>query len=107
MPVTNPNVPPDEWPLGPQGERAARALAVPRGARVITSDERKALETARQLGPATLTVDPRVREARRPHEWRDDFRALARAYVAGTQHDGWEDHARLIARFDAAIRAHR
>src|SRR4051812_35218199 len=54
----------------------------------------------------TVTLDARLRESERPHEWRDDFRERAAAYVAGTCHDGWEAHEAVVARFDAAIREH-
>ena len=107
MPATDPAIPPDQWPLSPAGRAAARALDVPRNARVLSSDERKAVETAEQLDPGELIVDPRVRETTRPHEWRDDFRDRVRAYLAGTRHPGWEAHADVVARFDAAVREHQ
>jgi broad specificity phosphatase PhoE len=106
MPAADASVPYDEWTLTPAARAAAAALLVPRGVRMLCSTERKAVETAQAIGGA-LVLDARVGETRRPHEWRDDFRSLARAYVAGTRHPGWEAHADVVARFDAAIREHR
>ncbi|MBU2665512.1 histidine phosphatase family protein [Actinoplanes bogorensis] len=45
-------------------------------------------------------------EVRRPHEWRDDHRARARAYVDGAVHPGWEPRDEVAARFEAAIVRH-
>ena len=53
----------------------------------------------------TLQSDERVAEVRRPPSWVANHEQLARDYVAGTQHAGWEDHADVVARFGAAVRA--
>jgi hypothetical protein len=106
MPITDPHVPHDQWSLTPEARQATRALGLPHGQRILTSNELKAIQTAEELG-GTITIDPRIRETHRPYEWRDDFRHRARAYIQGTQHEGWEPHEHLIARFDAAIREHR
>ena len=35
----------------------------------------------------------------------ESFRELARQFVAGRQHPGWEPHEAVVERFDAAVRA--
>ena len=47
MPVPSPDVPADEWRLSGEGRAAARGLMsrLPRGARMVSSDEHKAWET--------------------------------------------------------------
>jgi broad specificity phosphatase PhoE len=109
MPDARPDVPPDRWTLTPGGRAAARALVaqLPARARVLCSDETKALETAHELEPGKLIVDARVRETRPPFVWGDDAREQARAYVGGVQHEGWEARQDVVARFDAALREHR
>jgi 2,3-bisphosphoglycerate-dependent phosphoglycerate mutase len=109
MPDARPDVPPDRWTLTPEGRAAAQALVaqLPARARVLSSDETKALETAHELEPGKLIVDARVRETRRPFVWAGDSGERARAYVGGVRHEGWEAHEDVIARFDAAIRDHR
>jgi broad specificity phosphatase PhoE len=109
MPAMQPEVPAERWELGDEGRAAARELAhaLPRAPYVVTSDEPKAQQTAQELVGArggTLTVDPRVAETRRPHEWTADFAELARQFVAGRRHPGWESQDAVVARFDAAVR---
>ncbi|MBM2616151.1 histidine phosphatase family protein [Actinoplanes sp. LDG1-06] len=53
-----------------------------------------------------VVVDAGFDEVRRPHEWRDDHRERARAYVEGTAHPGWEPHADVVARFGDAVARH-
>jgi broad specificity phosphatase PhoE len=105
MPAIEPDVPPERWRLGEEGRAAARALAdrVPRMTHVVTSDEPKAYETAEALRGWILTIDRRVAEASRPPV-ADGYRDLARLYVAGHEHEGWEPHERVVARFRVAIR---
>jgi len=110
MPETEPDVPAERWRLGDDGRAAARELAdaLPRASFALTSDEPKAQQTAEELVAVcggTLAVDARVAETRRPHVWDVRFRELARQYVAGRRHPGWEPHDGVVARFDAAIRA--
>ncbi|BCB75957.1 hypothetical protein GCM10022251_55390 [Phytohabitans flavus] len=40
--------------------------------------------------------------------WSDDhdYRAVARAYVVGVRHHGWEAHGQVASRFDAAVARH-
>ena len=104
MPEVDPAVPPHRWQLGPAGRAAARSLRLPPHARLVASDEPKAAETLRHAGP--VRCDARFGEVRRTPAWRPDHRELARAYVDGAAHDGWEPHAAVVARFDAALAAH-
>ena len=109
MPETQPDVPAERWRLGDDGRAAARELAraLPLAAYVLTSDEPKARQTAEEVVAVcggTIAVDARVAETRRPHVWDVDFRELARQYVAGRQHSGWEPRDAVVGRFDAAIR---
>jgi broad specificity phosphatase PhoE len=110
MPEIQPDLPAERWRLGDDGRAAARELAgsLPRGPFALTSDEPKAQQTAEELVAVcggTLAVDARVAETRRPHVWDVNFRELARQYVAGRQHPGWEPHDAVVGRFDAAVRA--
>lgn len=57
-------------------------------------------------GGAPVRVDADLGEVRRPHVWSADHRVLARAYVDGTCHQGWEPHREVVARFDAAVTRH-
>jgi broad specificity phosphatase PhoE len=109
MPLIEPDVPADQWQLGDDGRAAARklALALPRAPFALTSDEPKAQQTAEEVVAVrggTLTVDARVAETRRPNAWDANFGELARQFVAGRQHDGWESQRAVVRRFDAAVR---
>jgi broad specificity phosphatase PhoE len=97
MPEVRPDVPAERWRLGDEGRAAARDLAgaLPREPLTLTSDEPKAWQTAQELVTVcggTLAVDARVAETRRPPLWDESFRELARQFVAGRQHPGWEPH---------------
>jgi broad specificity phosphatase PhoE len=107
MPELDPAVPPHRWRLGERGHIAARALRLPPGASLVASDEIKAIETVRAAsGGADVRPDAGFAEVRRPAAWRPDHKILARAYVDGAHHDGWEPRAEVVARFDAAITRH-
>ena len=110
MPDVDPAVPPRHWHLGPTGVAAAAALRLPPQALLVTSDEHKAAETVRHAngrrmsaGARRVLIDARFREVLRPARWHPEHRALARAYVEGAEHDGWEPRPQVIARFTAAI----
>jgi broad specificity phosphatase PhoE len=107
MPEVRSYVPPDLWELGAEGRAAARALAVrlPGDCYLVASDEPKAVQTLRELGPG-VAVDAGFREVARPRVWTDDHRALARTYLSGVRHDGWETHAQVSARFADAVARH-
>jgi broad specificity phosphatase PhoE len=109
MPLMQPEVPADLWRLGDDGRAAARELAgaLPHAPLVVTSDEPKAQQTAEEVVAVcagTVTVDARVAETRRPHAWDANFSELARQFVAGRHHVGWEAQYAIVRRFDAAVR---
>jgi len=102
MPDASPEVPSGEWPLTPAGRAAASSLvdALPAGALLVASDERKAWET---LGAGSVPRDPRFGEVRRDEGWSDDFRTVRGRYVAGEALPGWEPQADVVARFGAGL----
>jgi len=108
-PLVDPDVPAAQWPLSPEGREAAHALArridVEPDPVVATSDETKALETARIVADVTggeVVVDARLREVSRP--WTPGgYRALAKAWLAGHHLDGWESQATVSQRMAGAI----
>jgi broad specificity phosphatase PhoE len=111
MPELDPAVPAEHWRLGPEGRAAARSLRplFTEPAYYVASDEPKAMETLQEIaGFPEVTTDPGFGEVRRPHVWSDDhdYRAAARAYVEGVCHPGWEPHAQVVNRFDAAVARH-
>jgi broad specificity phosphatase PhoE len=109
MPTVEPGVPAERWELGQHGRAASRALGVAaaESGYFVASDEPKALQTLQEMA-AGQEVVPEVgfREVRRPYYWSDDHRTLARTYVDGACHDGWELHGEVVARFEAAISRH-
>ncbi|MCM4080112.1 histidine phosphatase family protein [Paractinoplanes hotanensis] len=107
MPEADPARPPHLWRLGASGAAGARALSLPPGAWLVASTEPKAAETL-QVATAGGHVleDAGFDEVRRPHEWRDDHRERARAYVEGATPAGWEPRQQVAARFTAAVARH-
>jgi broad specificity phosphatase PhoE len=109
MPEIVAGVSPAWWHLGSEGRAAARELAarLDPAARVVTSHEVKARETAEEIVIAsggTLALDPRLGEVARPlAPDGETHRALARRYVGGEALAGWEPHAQVIERFSAAV----
>jgi broad specificity phosphatase PhoE len=105
MPAFGPDVPPEEWELSDEGRAAAATLArlLPAGARLVGSNEPKAWQTLEPAGPVH-DRDARFNEVWRVGEpWEGEFRELRRAYVTGTDHDGWEPRDEVARRFDAGI----
>jgi broad specificity phosphatase PhoE len=113
MPVVEPGVPSDRWALGADGRAAARALraSVPDDAYLVASTEIKAVQTLAEMsGRDDVLADPGFAEVRRPGVWSSsggDYRALARTYVEGQDHDGWESRDKVAARFEAAVSRHQ
>jgi broad specificity phosphatase PhoE len=110
MPEIQRHIPAERWELGEDGRAAARTLAraLPRMPFTLTSDEPKAQQTAEELLAVcggTVAIDARVAETGRPRVWDVSFRELARQYVTGRRHHGWEAHDAVASRFDAAVRA--
>ncbi len=108
MPDVVPGVAPHLWELGPEGRAATRDLARHLdGGCVVSSDEPKALQTAEEIVAVCggeIVVDARLREAARPTDWDQDYRARAARYVGGEALPGWEPHEQVVARFAAAAR---
>jgi broad specificity phosphatase PhoE len=110
-PVVSSNELPSEWPLSPSGRSEARSLGEYLraaldldGSELITSSERKAVETASHLGPREARVDPRASEVTRP--WYDDaavFRDAVRTYLTGGEVEGWEPIHAARGRFEAMV----
>ena len=109
-----PATPARAWSLTPGGRedaaRLARSLArlAPPTA-VVTSNERKAIETAEEvaralgLGPARVSDD--VREVQRP--WTEgDYRAATRAYLRSGVAPGWEPCGDVLRRLSKALVEH-
>lgn len=110
MPMLDQTVPPERWQLGDDGRAAARAITavLPGLPRYwLASEEPKAYQTAETIaqyaGDGPVVRDVRVGEVQRPPTWTDNYRQLARAYLEGSRHPGWEPHAAVSARFEAAI----
>ena len=109
-PRVDPAKPAAEWTLSEEGTAAASALGpLLRGhvvrPRVVSSPERKALETARTSFPGhTVISDERLAEAAKP--WFDTAEELHRAtaaYLAGEAAAGWEDAEAVAQRFDLCM----
>jgi broad specificity phosphatase PhoE len=83
--LPEPTRPPEEWGLDPLGLPDLASLRwsgrLPAEARWFSSSERKAVDTARSLTDAPVTVLDELREHRRAVRWFDDpaeFRATVR-----------------------------
>lgn len=111
MPLTSPDVLPEQWELGDEGRSGARELApaLPADAYYAASDEPKAYQTAEEIAAlrgGTVVRDARLGEVRRPFVWGEDYRRIRREYVEGADHNGWESRAAVVARFTAAVQDH-
>jgi broad specificity phosphatase PhoE len=106
-PVIDPAVPATRWRLGAPGRAAARRLSLPDDGYFVASDEPKAAETLRCApGDRAVGTDAGFAEVRRDVSWNPDHNRLARAYVDGVTHHGWEPRAEVADRFDRAITRH-
>ena len=106
--VADPDVDSTRWGLadGAAGEAAQLARCLPDDtARIWTSAERKAVDTARAIADvlgAEVAIDERFGEVVRP--WTaDDYASLAQRYLAGEAIDGWESADAVRERFRAAV----
>ncbi len=114
LPAPDPATPAREWPLTPEGRGAAARLARALGSLagpvvVVTSDERKAVETAEvvcdALGLAPAEVCAGLGEVRRP--WTDgDYHAAARGYLRSGSVPGWEPRDEVLRRVSGALAEH-
>ena len=110
----DPSAPARAWPLTPEGRedaaRLARSLpALPPPLSVVTSDERKAIETAEELWRALdlppPVVSPDLREVERP--WTGgDYRSVAREYLRSGSVPGWEPREDVLERLSRALAEH-
>ena len=97
------------WGLGESAREDCVLLAhalPPEVTRIISSDERKAKETADVLGlrlGVQVEVDPRFQEVDRPQVWDRDYREVASGYLSGVREPGWEDRESVVERFAAGI----
>jgi broad specificity phosphatase PhoE len=101
MPAVDAQVPPDRWDLDPAGRAAARALALPPHAVLVSSTEPKARQTLEPAGP--VRTDARFVEVTRDEPFHGDYRARRHSYVDGVDHPGWEPRRLVAARFDAGV----
>ena len=114
LPAPDPATPARDWPLTPEGrDEASRLARTLTGLRppvsLVTSDERKAIETAEAvcealgLGPAEVCAD--LCEVQRP--WTDgDYRAAAREYLRSGAVPGWEPRDQVLRRVSGALAEH-
>jgi probable phosphoglycerate mutase len=100
------------WPLAPEGEAQARALAEApfwsEIAALYSSPEGKALATVRPAARRhgrEVRPDDRLGEARRPAVWLDDYDGAVRRYLAGAADvpAGWEDAEAVRARMRSCL----
>lgn len=109
MPDADAESTPSEWALTPSGRDAARALGsrLPQGVAVLSSAERKAIESARCATGREPLIDPRFGEVRRPGEPFDaDARERRGAWVRGetdARHECWESMSEAARRFAAGV----
>lgn len=107
--------PPHEWGLDPAGHQAVDALRdsgrLPGGAAWYSSPEPKALETARGLTDAEISVEPALREhERHGTHWFDDradfHAAVRRAFERPEEPavEGWEPLSATRERLVPAVR---
>src|SRR4051812_16866717 len=110
----DPDVPVPQWGLSELGRTRAQAFVarglLPPGARVFSSDERKALELAAIIGGADVTADPQMGENDRSATGflpSDKFEATADRFFAAPLEsvDGWERAIDAQTRIVAAVAA--
>jgi broad specificity phosphatase PhoE len=111
-PDIQPDQSPAEWRLSPTGRAAAAAVGQQRlcAALLASSGEPKAVETIRLAAgvqPASIHIDDRFGEVRRPGEPFDDNHGVRRrAWVEGrsdTRHETWETPVQAAHRFQRGL----
>ena len=105
MPLATELTPANQWPLSPDGLRAADRLRsrLPHDAELVASDARRAYETVGGLD-GVVERDSRFNEIARPNEpWGGDYCEPRRQYVEGIAQPGWEAQRDAAARFDAGV----
>ena len=109
MPDTAPELAPSDWALTPSGHDAARAMGrrLPQGVTVLSSAEKKAIETARSATGRVPLIDPRFGEVGGPGEPFDaDVRERRGAWIRGeadARHERWESTTEAARRFAAGV----
>lgn len=106
----DPGLPSDSWPMTVAGRAAAHRLAdtLPQLSRIVSSPERKAVETAEELARGSnvgVVTDDRLREVggRAWAESAQVYRQQVRSYFGGAEPDGWERSHEARVRIAAAI----
>lgn len=109
MPDTAPELAPSDWALTWSGRDAARAMGrrLPQGVTVLSSAERKAIETARCATGREPLIDPRFGEVERSGEpFDDEARERRGAWIRGepdARHELWESTTEAARRFAAGV----
>lgn len=98
------------WPLSEAAREdcvlLAHALPAGLAASVLTSEEKKARDTATIIGlrrGLKVEVDPRLGEVDRPEIWDEDYRAVAERYLATGSEPGWEPQESAARRMGEAV----
>ncbi|WP_025272802.1 histidine phosphatase family protein [Haloglycomyces albus] len=111
-PLVDGERPPSEWSLGREGrtetERMCARLVREIGTRpnVVSSPEPKARQTVAPIGVSE--VDACFAEATIAASDLPLYRRQKRReYVEGTEHDGWESHHDVVARFERGFQRHK
>lgn len=115
LPAVHADVPPEDWGLSSAGALAARnsVLDVPISAKVLSSTERKAIETTSIItgrDAIDIETDLGFGEIQREEPVDDGFRERRAAWVAGQEdyrHAGWEAHTTAADRMSNALLHHR
>lgn len=113
-PLVSPTVPRAQWPLTDAGAAAAHRLGaelgdLARGVPILSSTERKAIDTATCLSagvPVSAPVSALDELCEIDHPWSDDasdHRRHALEYLAGADVAGWEPRPEAVARFDRVV----
>ena len=109
MPQATADIDPTRWPLSAEGA-AACALELPAGARIMASDERKAIETVSLAsGCRDIIIDADFGEVRRVESFDAGFSERRRAWIRGSldeRHVGWETPDAVALRVLSALKRH-
>lgn len=112
MPVPDPHLLPSQWALSSEGRDAALSIRheLPESSVLLSSTERKAIQTARLAAGREPATDVGFCEVHRPGEPVDEFSSERRgAWTRGDldhRHRGWETPGQAGRRFAQAVEAH-
>lgn len=100
------------WPLSEAAREdcvlLAHALPANLAPFVVTSEEKKARDTATIIGlrrRLKVEVDSRLREVDRPETWDEDYRSVAARYLATGAEPGWEPPEAAARRMGEVVAA--